>query len=105
MSLRRRTFLFLRLNFFLCGIIFNFVIMTTLTVNIDDKKAEKAVKAVLEALDLDYSVTQSTKTLARSLNKSEQAIFTSLKKSVEEIKLYKEGKIQLQNARDLLNEL
>ena len=30
--------------------------MTTLTVNIDNKKSEKAVKAVLEALGLNYSI-------------------------------------------------
>lgn len=30
--------------------------MTTLTVNINDKKTEKAVKAVLDALGLNYSI-------------------------------------------------
>jgi hypothetical protein len=30
--------------------------MTTLTVNIDNKKSEKAVKAVLDALGLSYNV-------------------------------------------------
>jgi len=30
--------------------------MTTLTVNIDNKKSEKAVKAVLDALGLSYNL-------------------------------------------------
>jgi hypothetical protein len=33
--------------------------MTTLTVNIDNKKTEKAIKGVLDAVDLDYSVSSS----------------------------------------------
>ncbi len=32
--------------------------MTTLTVNIKNKKTEKAIKAVLDAFDLDYDITQ-----------------------------------------------
>ncbi|HZY38174.1 MAG TPA: hypothetical protein VFE53_16070 [Mucilaginibacter sp.] len=79
--------------------------MTTLTVNIQDKKTEKAVKAVLDAFGLNYSVGKETDPDKRPLNKSEQAIFDSLKRSVEEVKLHKEGKIKLQSARDLLNEL
>ena len=79
--------------------------MTTLTVDIDNKKTEKAVKAVLDALDLHYSITESSTHDGHELNKSEQVIYERLKKSAEEIKLYKEGKIQFQDARDLLNEL
>ena len=79
--------------------------MTTLTVNIDDKKTEKAIKAVLDALNLDYSVEQQPGTAKRPLNKSEQVIYNRLKKSAEEIKLYKEGKIKLQDATEFLNEL
>lgn len=33
--------------------------MITLTVNIDNKKSEKAVKAVLDALGLNYNVDKS----------------------------------------------
>ena len=79
--------------------------MTTLTVNIDNKKTEKAIKAVLDAFDLEYSVEQGANQANRPLNKSEKLIYDGLKRSVEEIKLYKEGKIKLQDARDLLNEL
>lgn len=32
--------------------------MTTLTVNIENKKTEKAVKAVLDAFGLDYDIDQ-----------------------------------------------
>ncbi len=79
--------------------------MTTLTVNIDNKKTEKAIKAVLDAFGLDYNVEQLPGTAKRPLNKSEQAIYQRLKKSAEEIKLYKEGKIKLQDATEFLNEL
>jgi hypothetical protein len=78
--------------------------MTTLTVNIDNKKTEKAIKAVLDALNLDYSIEHSN-TAKRPLNKSEQAIYNRLKKSAEEINLYKKGKIKLQDATEFLNEL
>lgn len=35
--------------------------MITLTVNIDNKKSEKAVKAVLDVLGLNYSIDKSEK--------------------------------------------
>jgi len=79
--------------------------MTTLTVNIDNKKTEKAIKAVLDAFGLDYDINQDTEAAKRPLNKSEQLIYDRLKKSAEEIRLYKEGKITLQDASEFLNEL
>ena len=80
--------------------------MTTLTVNIDNKKSEKAVKAVLDALGLNYSVEQSAAPEEkRPLNKAEQRLFNSLKRSLEQIKLYQEGKIELRDAREVINEL
>ena len=79
--------------------------MTTLTVNIEDKKTEKAIKAVLDAFGLDYNVNQHPDDAGRGLTKSEQLIFNRLKKTAQEIKLYKEGKIKLQDASDFLNEL
>lgn len=79
--------------------------MTTLTVNIENKKTEKAIKAVLDAFGLDYNIDQHEDTAKRALNKSEQVIYNRLKKSAEEIRLYKEGKIKLQDATEFLNEL
>lgn len=79
--------------------------MTTLTVNIENKKTEKAIKVVLDAFGLDYNIKQDTTTAKRPLNKSEQVIYDRMKKSAEEIKLYKEGKIKLQDATEFLNEL
>ncbi len=78
--------------------------MTTLTVNIDNKKTEKAIKAVLDAFGVDYS-EQRPDAANRALSKSEQVIFDRLKRSATEIKLYKEGKIKLQDATEFLNEL
>ena len=82
-----------------------FEYMAILTVNIDNKKTEKALKVVLDALGLDYDISQDTNAAARPLNKSEQVIYERLKKSAEEIRLYKEGKIKLQDASEFLNEL
>jgi hypothetical protein len=79
--------------------------MTTLTVNINNKKTEKAVKAMLDALGLDYDLSEHTDPAERPLNKSEQIIYQRLKKSAEEIALYKEGKVELQDANEFLNEL
>jgi len=92
-----------------CCSVFNeyriFAIMTTLIVNIDNKKTEKAIKAVLDAFGLDYDVKRDDDIANRPLNKSEQVIYDRLKKSAEEIRLYKEGKIELQDANEFLNEL
>lgn len=77
--------------------------MTTLTVNIEDKKTEKAIKAVLDAFGLDYNVAKDN--AKTPLTKQEQVMYNRLKKTAEEINLYKQGKIELQDARDFLNEL
>jgi len=79
--------------------------MTTLTVNIDNKKSEKAVKAVLDALGLNYSIGSSPDSIERPLNKAEQRVYNNLKRSLEQIKLHQEGKIELRDARELLHEL
>jgi hypothetical protein len=79
--------------------------MTTLTVNIDDKKSEKAVKAVLDALGLKYNISSETAGLNRPLNKAEQRVYKNMKESFEQIKAHQEGKIELRDARELLNEL
>ncbi len=79
--------------------------MTTLTVNIDNKKSEKAVKAVLDALGLSYNIESNPVQAQRPLNKAEQRIYKNMKQSLEQIKLHQEGKIELRDARELLNEL
>lgn len=79
--------------------------MTTLTVNIENKKTEKAIKAILDAFGLDYNIDQHPDAAGRALTKSEQVIYDRLKRSAEQIKLYKEGKIQLRPIEDVLAEL
>lgn len=79
--------------------------MTTLTVKIDNKKSEKAVKAVLDALGLSYNIQTVSSDAEPLLNKSEQRIYKNLKRSLEQIKLQEEGKLELRNAKELLNEL
>ena len=83
----------------------NFDIMTILTVNIDSKKSEKDVKAVLDALGLSYNIETNSDKTQRPLNKPEQRVYKNLKHSLEQIKLHQEGKIELRDARELLNEL
>jgi hypothetical protein len=79
--------------------------MTTLTVNIDNKKSEKAVKAVLDALGLSYNIESNPDQPQRPLNKAEQRVYNNMKRSLEQIKLHQEGKIELRDARELLHEL
>ncbi|MEO3407839.1 hypothetical protein AAFN85_28225 [Mucilaginibacter sp. CAU 1740] len=78
--------------------------MSRLIVDIEDEKMEKAVRAIFDALGLDYA-EQRSDIPEKSLTLSEQVIYDRLKKSAREIRLYKEGKIKLQDAGDLLNEL
>jgi hypothetical protein len=79
--------------------------MTTLTVNIDNKKSEKAVKAVLDALGLSYNIESGRDQAQRPLNNAEQRVYKNMKRSLEQIKLHQEGKIELRDARELLNDL
>ncbi len=82
--------------------------MTTLTVTIEDKKTEKAVKAILDALSLNYRVHKKAAEAAsadRPLNKAEKAMYNRLKRSFEQIKLHQEGKIELPDIDELLIQL
>jgi GTP cyclohydrolase I len=79
--------------------------MTRLTVDISNKKSEKAVKAVLEALGLSYDIEQYSNTAKKPLNKAEQRVYNNLKNSLTQIKLHQEGKIELQNAKEALAEI
>ena len=78
--------------------------MTTFTVNIEDPKSEKAVKAFLDALELNYKVKYSS-TSDRLLSRKEKEVYNSLKNSLNEIKKWENGEIELRDAKDLLNEL
>ena len=79
--------------------------MTTLTVNIDNKKTEKAVKAVLDALGVNYAVKPDTHKESPALTKAQKKVYDNLKNSFEQIKLHQEGKIELRDAKELLDEL
>ena len=79
--------------------------MTTLTVNIGNKKTEKALKAILDAFGLDYSIDQHPVATGRPLTQSEQHLYKRLKNSFEQIKLHQEGKVKLQDARAALLEI
>lgn len=78
--------------------------MTTFTVSIDNKKAEKALRAVLDALGLSYKTAADTDD-KHSLNKAETRVYNNLKSSLTQVKLHEQGKIDLRDARELLNEL
>ena len=80
--------------------------MTTLTVNIDNKKTEKAIKAVLDALGLNYNIEQRPDSSDKQmLNKEEQQVYNNLKRSFTKIKMHKEGKVKLQNAQEAISEI
>ena len=79
--------------------------MTTLIVNVDNKKSEKAIKAVLDALGVSYNEEKRSDMGGQELTHSEQIIYNRLKRTAEEIKRYQQGEIELQSAEDYLNEL
>jgi hypothetical protein len=78
--------------------------MTTFTIDIDDQKSEKAVKAFLDALELKYNVKHS-KPSETKLDKNSQKLYNGLKRSLQDIKKWESGEIELKDAKDLLNEL
>lgn len=85
----------------------NFNRMTRLTVNIDNSDSEKVILAVVEALGLKYEV-EHAETLPyaeKSLNKAELALYNRLKKSLKQIKLHQDGKIELKTIEEVLAEL
>lgn len=92
--------------------------MTVLTVNINGKKSEKALKAlkaVIEAFDMDYEVKKSNKIedeavlvtaaewadIQKRLN-TEQ-FYDDFSTSIKNIKGSFDGKMKLKNARELLH--
>ncbi|WP_028298655.1 hypothetical protein [Olivibacter sitiensis] len=82
--------------------------MSKLIVNIDDRKSEKVVLAVLQALGLSYEMEapeESIVNVAKPLNKAEQAMYKRLKTAFEEIKLHQEGTIKLKTIEEVLAEL
>lgn len=75
--------------------------MATLTVHIDNEKDLPILKEILNRFGVSYIEEAGE----RPLNKAEKALYKNLKTSFEEIKLHSEGKIELREARQLLNEL
>jgi len=76
--------------------------MTTPAENIDSKKSEKAVLGVL---DSNSQINPRPNKALPPLNKTEKRVYENLTESLEQIKLHQEGKIELRDVRELLNEL
>jgi len=53
----------------------------------------------------NYNIESNVVNVQRPLNKAEQRVYENTKKSLAQIKLHQEGKIQLRDAKELLNEL
>ncbi len=80
--------------------------MITFTVSVDDKKSEKVIKAFFDALEIRYNVDQApADDLERPLNKKEQQLFNRLKSSLNDIKKWEKGEMELSDARTFLNGL
>jgi len=78
--------------------------MTTFTVNVHDKRSEKAIKAFFEALQLPYEVQKTPEvSSSRPLGKNEQELFNRLKNSFSDIKKWEKGELELNDARTFLN--
>lgn len=79
--------------------------MTTITVNIKDKKSEKIVKAFFDALDIQYQVKEIEDEKIRPLNEKEKELYSGLKRSLSDIKKWEDGDLDLKDAKTLFNEL
>ncbi len=81
--------------------------MATFTINTEDKKSEKVLKAFLKALELNYEIKSKDEVepKVRPFNKKEKQIYESLKSSLTDIKKWERGELELKSAKDLLNEL
>ncbi len=81
--------------------------MATFVVSTDDEKSEKALKAFLNALEIDYKIEDKDEMEQQSppLNKKEKQIFESLKGSLIDIERWEKGEIEFKNAKTFLDEL
>ena len=77
--------------------------MVTMNIHIDDKKSEKVIKAVLDALNVRYDIEDSSS--SSELSKEEKAIYKRLQTSLDQIKQHQSGQIELRDATELLDEL
>jgi len=96
MSAGRRVIYFLRANLFS----FTFVIMTTLTVDIENEKDLPVLKEILSRFGLNYKVNQEP-----VMNKEEEKLYKRLKQSFSEIKDWDAGKVKLQDAKEAVREI
>jgi hypothetical protein len=76
-------------NYYLC-------VMETLIVHPDNNEKLSALKAVMKALKIRFEVSEEAPA---------QSVAEDILESMKEVKLHQAGKIRLQDARDLLNEL
>lgn len=74
--------------------------MTTLTVNIENKKDLPILKEILNRFGLQYKIDTDTE-----LSKNEEKLYKTLQKSFDEIKDWEKGKINLQSAKEALTEI
>ncbi len=81
--------------------------MATFTINTEDKKSEKALKAILKVLEINYQVENKdkAKTESRPLNKKEKQLYESLKNTFLDIKKWERGELEFKDAKTLFDEL
>ncbi|MEX8549013.1 MAG: hypothetical protein V5804_15550 [Mucilaginibacter sp.] len=81
--------------------------MATFTINTEDKKSEKALKAILKVLEIDYQVQSLNKAESKPqpFNKKEKQLYESLKNTFHDIEKWKKGELEFKDARTLLDEL
>ena len=70
--------------------------MTTITVNIENREDLSLLKEMLSRFGLKFKVDEHT---------SQEVIYANLKKSLTEIQKWKQGKIELQNAKSAIEEI
>jgi len=79
--------------------------MATLHIDIDNKKSQQVVLAVVEALGLHYRIVDNKEGADVKLSKKEEEVYNRLKDSISEIKQHQAGKLQLQTIDEFLAEI
>jgi hypothetical protein len=72
--------------------------METILIKIKDSKKTEAIKAVLNAMEVEFEASNEPSERAKKIAKS-------IKKGLAEVKLIQEGKIKATSLKDFLDEL
>lgn len=77
--------------------------MSEFLITVQDESKSKFIRTLLR--EFDYVKIRRKKTQPKKLTSEDKRILRNLDKAVEEVKLAREGKLELQNAFEMITEL